>query len=514
MKKYLVYISTLIFFPVCLYGQAVDYAGPDQVACQGDGAHIGNASPGNVCYTWDATEGLDPNDIHNSFPTVHPDHTTTYTVHVVGNNFSFTATDQVKVIVHFGGLVINPAYIKLSDNTTNQATATLTVNDGNDPITWAITGAGSTGCLIDQNGVISGCTGTGSVNVVATSQTHPDCFAKKILEINGGVKDVTASDNANEGRIAHKGEKLYLVGPNTGGPAGTAKFTAVPNENSNFPAGQPAWSGPYMPPAGQEVSWDSPQLPIGTYAESAGTPDPKTVTVQVVGPNEINIQLSVNTVLVNQLIAKIKGEAKPSNSTFCDSPFAITLPTITATGKLYNVPKFKDLNYATKKEVAIDIPGFTMTGCMYFPCCTGGVRFSQNIFVFYYTYFGSSLKFNINLAGSIDPSTSANPQWELANPTISVTGKLEAGVRVEGDLGGFAGVIAGASLSTEGKLEARKATGQPKLEWNASWGGLVGKITAAVWYQTLDNAIGVEFQRNLVNGSETGWMTLYDMSGL
>jgi hypothetical protein len=41
---------------------------------------------------------------------------------------------------------------------------------------------------------------------------------------------------------------------------------------------------------------------------------------------------------------------------------------------------------------------------------------------------------------------------------------------------------------------------------------LVGKVSAAVWYGMPDNAIEVAVQKNLINGSETGWQLLDDLS--
>lgn len=496
-----------------MYGQATDYAGPDKSGCQGDGVTIGNASPGNVCYTWDAADGLNPNDIHNSNPHVRPQNTTTYTVHVVGNNFSFSTTDQVKVTVAFGGLVITPSYINLAGPQMNQATAMLTVNPSNNPIIWSIPDAAMTGCNIDQNGVISGCNATGTVTVKATNQNDPGCVAEKTLEINGGVKDVIASDNANDGRVAHKTQTLYLVGPNTPGPAGSVNFTAVPNENSSFPSGQPTWSGPLMPPPGNEYSWDTPNLGLGTYTETVGQVDPKTVTVSVVGPNEASVTINVNTGLVETLINKLKGNTKVKETdAFCSTPLSFSLPgALSASFKASNAPKFHDPAYATKKEVSVDIPGISVTGCVYFPCCTGAARFGP-AYIYYFTYFGSSLGLNLNVAAAKDPSASANAMWTMSNLSASVSGKLEAGLRVESEFSMNAGIFAGVNISTEGKLECRFMPTPDRLEWNASWGGLVGKVSAAIWYGNPSNAIEVAFQKNLINGSETGWMLLDDLS--
>jgi hypothetical protein len=513
MKSIIYFCSVLIFIPGFLSGQGTDYAGPDKSACQGAGVNIGNASPGNVCYTWQQADGLNPADIHSSSPIVKPNFTTTYHVQVVGDNFSFNATDQVKVTVDFGGLVITPEYINLDGPTNNQATATLTVNEfggSADPITWSLDNVGDTGCSIDQNGVISGCTQSGTITVKATNQEYPDCYAEKSLEINGGIRDVTAADNANEGRIAHHGQTLYLIGPATPGPAGTVTFTAVPNENSSFPPGQPEWSGPLMPPPGNEITWITPPLALGSYPETVGALDPKNVTVEVLGPNESSIAIMVNTMLAQKIIDKLRGNTQVQETdAFCSTPLSFSLPgALAASYKTSNAVKYQDPGYGTKKEVSVDIPGIGVTGCVYFPCCTGGVQFGP-VFVYYFTYFGSSLGLNLNVAAAKDPSTSANPMWTMSNLSVSVTGKLEAGIRLESEFSENAGIIAGANISTEGKLECRFSPSPDRLEWNASWGGLVGRISAAVWYGTMDSAIEVGFQRNLLNGAETGFQPLY-----
>jgi len=510
------FICTFLFaFPCWMKAQGTEYAGPDQTACQGSGALIGSTNPGNVCFTWDAADGLNPNDIHSFYPTVRPKHTTTYTVHVSGNNFSFSTTDQVKVVVDFGGLVINPSYIKLNGTLDHQAVAEVTVNDlpgGSGSILWSIPDAGTSGCVIDQNGVISGCSQDAEVIVRATSQHYPDCYTQEMLHINGGIKEVVASDNSNDGRTAKNGQTLYLVGPVSGSPTNTVNFKAVPNDNSSFPSGQPNWSGSFTAP-GNIPTWDSPPLNVGSYSETAGQTDPKSVNVSVVNPNETSISINVNTGLIQLFIDKIKGNTKVKETdAFCSMPLSFSLPgALNASFKGVNVPKYHDPNYATKKDVSVDIPGISVTGCVYFPCCSGGAAFGP-FFVYYFTYLGSSIGLNLNVAASKDPSASADPKWDLSNLSASVSGKVEAGLRVESEFGGNAGFIGGANLSTEAKLECKYTPTPDRLEWNLSYGGLVGKVSGALWYGSMDNAIEIAYQRSLLPGSETGFQLLYDLS--
>ncbi|MGB4846567.1 MAG: hypothetical protein WBP41_01545, partial [Saprospiraceae bacterium] len=367
-----------------------------------------------------------------------------------------------------------------------------------------------TGCNIDQNGVISGCNATGTVTVKATNQNDPGCVAEKTLEINGGVKDVIVSDNSNEGRVAHKGQKLYLVGPVTGAFTGTANFTAVPNENSSFPSGQPTWSGPYMPPPGSEITWNTPPLNIGTYTETVGSTDPKSVTTEVIAANETSITVTVDTALIATLTRLLKGNAKVKEmDQFCSSPFKFAFPgAISVSYKESNVGKFKDPGYATKKDFQVEIPAIAGTGCMYFPCCTGGVGFGP-VPVLYMTYVGLTAGISVSGLATKDPSAAANPQWTASSFSITGTGRLEAGVRLEADFNSIAGFIVGANLSTEVKIEGRYVFTPPKFEWNGTWGGLVGKVSGTIWYGSIDNNIEVAFQKNLLPGAETGWSTLY-----
>ncbi len=517
MKKYLFLGTFILAFPCWMKAQGTDYAGPDGAACQGGGAVIGNSNPGNVCYTWDAADGLNPNDIHSFNPTVRPKFTTTYTVHVTGNNFGFSATDQVEVVVDFGGLQINPSYIKLGGPLENQATAEVTVNDlpnGGGTIIYSIPDPGSTGCdIYPTTGVIHGCMQDGEVLVRATSTNYPDCYTQETLHINGGIKDLIASDNSNDGRMASNGGTLYIIGPVAGASTGTVNFKAVKNENASFPSGQPVWSGSFTPPENLPT-WDTPPINIGSYSETAGSEDPKTVNISCIGANEFSVGININTGLIQTFIDKIKGNTKvKAQDPFCSTPFAFTLPpSLNASYKEVNVPKYHDPDYDIKKDISIDIPGISVTGCVYFPCCTGFVAFGP-VYFNYFTYLGSTVGFTLNAAASKDPSASANPEWTLSSLTPSFSGKMEAGLRLEAGYSDNAGVIGNANLSTEAKLEGRYMPSPARLEWNISYGGLVGKVGASVWYVMMDNAIEIAFQKSLIPGSETGFQLLYDMSG-
>jgi len=75
-------------------------AGPDKSICTGDNCIIGGNPVSGGCYVWTPATGLsNPNILH---PTASPATTTTYTLTVVGPNFSFTDADAMTVTVAAG----------------------------------------------------------------------------------------------------------------------------------------------------------------------------------------------------------------------------------------------------------------------------------------------------------------------------------------------------------------------------------------------------------------------------
>lgn len=496
-----------LMLPLLGSTQGADYAGENTTACQGAGAMIGNAGVTDVCYTWEPADGLNESDLHSQSPIVHPQHTTEYTVHVTGTNYSFSATDRVKVTVDFGGLVITPSYIDLSGPLTEQAQAVLTINDfqgSSSDISWSILNAGTTGCVISSEGVISNCSQSGTVKVRATNEEFPGCYAEKDLEINGGIKDVTATDIANPDRVAHHDGTLYLVG------SAAAKITATPNDDSSFPSGQPEWMGPYTPPAGG-VTFNTPALEPGTYEFEAGVIDPKQISVIDLGEDATTLQFSLESQLLLDMLNLMKGNTVEKDlDPFCSPPLDFDLnafASMKASYKSSNAIKYKDPGYDEKLEVSIEIPALAFEGCMFFPCCSGGANFGVAS-AFYFTYFKAGLGLSISAAGAKDPST-ATPDWAFTSLSGAVSGNLEAGLRLEVNVPSGFGALGQANLSTEAKLECRYSPSPDKIEWNASWGGLVGKVSLGIWYLSMDNIIEVSKQKNFINGREVGWKTLY-----
>jgi hypothetical protein len=78
-------------------GNAIDYAGPDRSICLGSNTQIGSEEVDGACYSWTSNPPGFTSLLSN--PQVSPTLTTTYTIHVVGPNFSYSAEDQVTVTV-------------------------------------------------------------------------------------------------------------------------------------------------------------------------------------------------------------------------------------------------------------------------------------------------------------------------------------------------------------------------------------------------------------------------------
>lgn len=503
-------ILLFLLLPMSLIAQ--NYAGDDETICQGSGIQIGNPTPDpDLCYTWDMAEGLDPGDIHNPNPTVYPQTETTYTVHVTSDGFGFSASDQVTIDVDFGGLTVTPEYIDLAGTLDDQAQAELNINDylgSSSDIIWSLENTGTSGCVINQDGVISNCMEGATITVKATNADHPVCMATQSVEVNGGVRAVTAEDLANQGRIAKTGDTLYLVG------GGSAQMTAVPNANTTFSPGQPTWQGSHTPPAGSEVSWPTPHLLVnGLRNYKAGGIDPKEVFVSVIDPDLVQLNLTVPNALIELFINGVKGNsAVIENEPFCFPPLEFKASDWSSSQILYkssNAPKYRDPGYDNKYEVVVNVPAVGIEGCMFFPCCSGGANIGV-FSVYFYTYLKAGLALSISVNASKDPNT-PNPEWQVTDLNPALTGQLEAGLRLESQSPAGFGLIGEAKLLTNCKLEGRFANNPDKLEWNASWGGLVGEVSLTGYYGDPSNAVQISRQRSLVNGAAVGWKTLYEI---
>ncbi len=87
-----------ICFLIALFGGTVlGQAGPDQDVCEGESVTLGTENSSDKCYIWEPTTGL--SDPRSGMPEANPTETTTYTLTVIGSNFSSRTTDQVKVTI-------------------------------------------------------------------------------------------------------------------------------------------------------------------------------------------------------------------------------------------------------------------------------------------------------------------------------------------------------------------------------------------------------------------------------
>ncbi len=120
MKRF---YSTLLFLIPGYLAYTQGEAGMDKVICKGGSVKIGSPDKG-YCYTWEAAEGLSAR--HVSEPEVNPGVSTTYNLIVVGQDFSFRRTDEVKVSVVDVDVEVSKIRITICDNVTFSANLNLT----------------------------------------------------------------------------------------------------------------------------------------------------------------------------------------------------------------------------------------------------------------------------------------------------------------------------------------------------------------------------------------------------
>lgn len=259
-------------------------AGPDVTICSGSGALIGlegQVVDPSWCIHWSPEAGLD--DPRSARPKATPKNTLVYTVTVLTEDWEHITTDEVTVTVGFGGIKFTPPYLFQGSDATVQSE--LTINPDDAEVTWSITGE-SLGCEINaETGEITPGDEFGTITVRATKVEDTNCFAEETIEINEGVKDVTARDVAHPGRIA-KGNRdtLYLIGENH------AIITAVPNA-SGFPQGYPIWH--------DDGSQDVIVLPPGTVTHHANLGGLLDVTHRFVAGSSPGFKPSVTVISYN-----------------------------------------------------------------------------------------------------------------------------------------------------------------------------------------------------------------------
>ncbi|HRZ48374.1 MAG TPA: hypothetical protein P5338_03160 [Bacteroidales bacterium] len=163
-------------------GQGQANAGPDTTVCKDVPVTLGGAMDPSWCFHWTPHEGL--SDPYVANPQATPAATTTYTLTVTGQNFSFTSTDQVTVsVIVISDITFNPNPLLNSMAQTSQASATI--NAGG-PLIWSIEGD-AIGCTINSStGLINAGITTGQITVRAKSTAYPDCYQEADLCIGSG----------------------------------------------------------------------------------------------------------------------------------------------------------------------------------------------------------------------------------------------------------------------------------------------------------------------------------------
>lgn len=471
---------TLLLLCAPLFTWSQQYAGEDKIGCSGPGVSIGIDNPNpNHCYLWEVEEGLSPSQVNEKQPIVHPGETTWYTVTVTDQEFSFKAVDRVKVTICFGGIKFYPTYI-YPNGEMNQAKATLTTNGCGaefpaSTYTWSIAAdPDGTGATISSDGWISNCSNSGKVTVRVTKDDNPACYAEEIIEVNVGVKDVIATDMVNDGRLAHVRDTLYIVKqPST---THLVQFKAIPNDEAEFPPGQPDWDGNPTPPSGNQATWTAP-LENGTYTVYAAD---RRVTVIVSTPTVYTIQKSIDITKIQEFKKKVEpGYSLPLQSPYCTPiPIGVTLPAenITLGVGVEEVNMYKNPDIGTKINFSVALPAVGLAGCvplinLSFIVKVPGVG---DIWVFPYLRGAAG----ITIAGNAtkDPSSEMSG-WD---GSIVGTGKVElgGGIGVDVSLGAF-GLSAGGDASGEYAINCRLNEG--KVEYNSSASGLQVKFAGYVY---------------------------------
>ena len=123
-------IGLLFFSGQAIFAQAD--AGRDTIICSGDMVTIGWEGCDDCCYSWQPATGLD--DAKSSNPSANPTSTTTYTLTVVGKDFSFMDTDDMEVKVanveevEFEEILAEPYYG--FDNYSNSEIFSMSIEKG------------------------------------------------------------------------------------------------------------------------------------------------------------------------------------------------------------------------------------------------------------------------------------------------------------------------------------------------------------------------------------------------
>lgn len=415
-------------------------AGPDVTICSNTGALIGQEGQlvhPTWCIQWSPVEGLD--DPKSARPKATPKNTTIYTVTVLDENWEHIATDDVKVTVGFGGIKFSPPFLQQGSDETSQAT--VTINPGNDEVTWSIIGE-ALECQIDsESGEITPGNEFGKITVRATKTSDEECFTEETIEINEGARDVTARDATHPGRIAKEDrDTLYLIGEST------AIITAIPNAGG-FTSGSPYWyddgSGYSVVPAdGQAVYMANLGSILAEEQHFSAGPEPnfkpRVVVIKQL-PEEQVIDLapiiSAFTSKLDDLNEKLTAKLKKK---FPELPsFDVSVNLGSFSYKRSNVEKYNDPGWGWKYEIVVG-GSIGLSGQIHHPAFTKAFGIEE-----FGIAFGTDLYlepfFDIGVSGSVSKDASSeNPNWVFLNPVqASVGGGVRAVFEIFGSASGY-----------------------------------------------------------------------------
>ncbi|HZV70614.1 MAG TPA: hypothetical protein VFG10_13765 [Saprospiraceae bacterium] len=446
MKKYKIIIYLVAGFAFPLKAQLFN-AGPDRTICSETGVDLGtNAEiPSSWCITWSPKEGLD--DIHSARPHANPKKDTKYIATVLTDSWESISTDEVLITVGFGGIKFNPPY--LNQGSTQTVQATVTINPANEAVTWAFDGD-SLGCMLNKmTGVIGPGSEYGTIKIKAFKTDHPACQATETIDINEGVKDLTARDANHPGRIAKSGsDTLYLVGEHD------YIVTAIPNENG-FPPGLPAWyndqSGHAVIPEDGDASYTGSVFAEDHYSggSAAAGYQPKVVIKRFPG-DEAPVDLSPVIEAFTERISEVNDKiTELIHKKFPQAPSLhvdVNVGSITyKTGKAekYNNPGWDN-------KYTVEVGGtLALSGRVNHPQFT---QMFDGLIIDFHAASELYLEpfFEASLTGSVnkDPSTD-NPNWTLINPIkASVGGGIRGVFTVMASTLGY-GIQGGFSLTSK-----------------------------------------------------------------
>ena len=446
----------------------IKWAGQDTVSCGEAGVMIGymgtDPKAANACYQWSPSTGLSCTDCRN--PVASPKHRTQYTVKVVANDLSWSATDNVWVDLSMGEMKFNPPYLERGTNVPVEAYL-MKINSTS--IEWSILGD-PLGCHITGNGAtasISPGNTHGSITVQAENLETPGCIVKEEIDINVGVKDVEAEDVQNPGRIARNGETLYIINQDE------VLIRAIPNEGG-FDDETPDWKNDLLGSRKLEKGQVSGILsenhllhPIAQYIAGKAPDFEPLVTVHresvvattvMIGLQDIPLVEKVKNTIDN---TNFNSPVKVGSLDVNFGPFEASLSTI-------KVGKYKNPDYGYKVNGSLTV-GMGIVGKLYYPPLTRTINvFTTTVMTEVYISAGISG----TVSGELEYDPSKESPW-----SGQVTGKV--------------------SFPFQGGIDGSTATTNYKVETTGNFNWTLDLVT----YKPGDNQVFGYFESNPVTAT-------------